>query len=86
MKKWINLKINLKQQSSVLSKVHYFHEEEVKKNREYLQIIVETSIFTAVQNIPQRINAELKLLHCHHSHWKELEKTLKMLFLIFFPR
>ena len=31
MEKWINLKINLKQQSSVLSKVHYFHEEEVKK-------------------------------------------------------
>ena len=55
MKKWINLKINLKQQSSVSSKVHY--EEEVKKNREYLQIIVETLIFTAVQNIPQRNNA-----------------------------
>jgi len=33
IKKWINLKINLKQQSSVLSKVHYFHEEEIKKNR-----------------------------------------------------
>jgi len=25
----------------------------------------------------------LKLPHCHHSHWKELEKTLKMLFLFF---
>ena len=57
MEKWINLKFNLKQQSSVLSKVHYFHEEELKKNREYLQIIVETLIFTAVQNIPQRNNA-----------------------------
>ena len=26
----------------------------------------------------------LKLPHCHHSHWKELEKKLKMLFLFFF--
>jgi len=25
----------------------------------------------------------LKLLHYHHSHWKELEKTLKMLFYFF---
>ena len=58
MEKSINLKINLKQQSSVLSKVHYFHEEEVKKDREYLQIIVETLIFTAVQNNPQGNNAE----------------------------
>jgi len=31
MEKWINLKIKLKQQSSVLSKVPYFHEEGVKK-------------------------------------------------------
>ena len=58
MEKWINLKINLKQQSSVLSKVHNSHEEEVKKNREYLQIVVETLNFTAVQNIPRRNNAE----------------------------
>ena len=57
MEKWINLKINLKQQSSVLSKVHYFHEEEVKKI-DNLQIIVETLISTAVQNIPQWNNAE----------------------------
>ena len=37
--------------------MHYFHEEEVKKI-EYLQIIVETLVFTAVQNIPQRNNTE----------------------------
>ena len=91
MEKWINLKINLKQQSSVLSKVHYFHEEEVKKNREYLQIIVETLIFTAVQNIPQLNNAEerarvdkisdTELLHlrCRDIPWLsfKLEQSLK---------
>jgi len=43
--------------------VHYFHEEEVKKI-EYLQIIVETLVFTAVQNIPQRNNAEERA-HVH---------------------
>ena len=40
------------------------------------------NVVTVVARLQKKMN--LKLPHCHHSHWKELEKKLKMLFLFFF--
>ncbi|XP_066940948.1 zinc finger MYM-type protein 1-like [Macrobrachium rosenbergii] len=58
MSKWIALKINKRQETSVLAHLDHAHRDMVQKNRAYLRMIVESILFTAQQNIPQRGHPE----------------------------
>ncbi|XP_066941052.1 zinc finger MYM-type protein 1-like [Macrobrachium rosenbergii] len=58
MSKWIALKINKRQEISVLVQLDNAHRDMVKKNRAYLRVTVESILFTAQQNIPQRGHSE----------------------------
>ena len=54
MVKWISWKIDNKSNKSILLQLDNAHEILIKQNREYLEVIIETLIFTALQNIAQR--------------------------------
>ena len=58
MSKWIALKINEKQETSVFVQLDSAPTDIVQKNRSYLRVIVESILFTAQQNIPQRGHSE----------------------------
>ncbi|XP_066948596.1 zinc finger MYM-type protein 1-like [Macrobrachium rosenbergii] len=58
MSKWIALKRNKRQEMSVLVQLGNAHRDMVQKNRTYLRVIVESILFTAQQNIPQRGHSE----------------------------
>ena len=50
----MNFTINRNKQTSVLLQLQTHHQQEIKRNRKYLSVIIETLIFTAQQDIPQR--------------------------------
>ena len=52
--KWISWKIDNKSNKSILLQLDNAHEILIKQNQEYLEVIIETLIFTALQNIAQR--------------------------------
>ncbi|XP_066964231.1 zinc finger MYM-type protein 1-like [Macrobrachium rosenbergii] len=58
MSKWIALKRNKRQETSVLVQLDNAHRDMVQKNGAYLRVIVESILFTAQQNIPQRGHSE----------------------------
>ena len=58
MEKWMNFTVNRNKQTSVLLQLQTHHQQEIKRNRKYLSVIIETLIFTAQQNIPQRNSTE----------------------------
>ncbi|QQP48515.1 Uncharacterized protein FKW44_008870 [Caligus rogercresseyi] len=58
MSKWIISKVNKKHQTSVLVQLDTTHKDMVQKNRNYLKVIVESILYTAQQNIPQRGHEE----------------------------
>ena len=54
MLKWINAKRNQKMNNTILNQLDSQHQVAIKKNRQYLKVIIETLMFTAQQNIAQR--------------------------------
>ena len=58
MVRWLDHRANVKQNSSVLGQLNADHQQKVAQNRAYLRVIIETLLFTAKQNIPQRGHAE----------------------------
>ena len=58
MMKWLNYRAHEKQKVSLLGRLNAAHKQQVAQNREYLKIIIETLLFTAKQNIPQRGHEE----------------------------
>ncbi|XP_064083056.1 zinc finger MYM-type protein 1-like [Macrobrachium nipponense] len=58
MSKWIALKINKRQETSVLVQLDNAHRYMVQKSRTSLRVIVEFILFTVKQNIPQRGHSE----------------------------
>lgn len=58
MSKWIQSKVNHNRESSVLAQLDTAHRDMVEKNRAYLKVIIESILYTAQQNIPQRGHTE----------------------------
>ena len=58
MMKWIDYRAKAKHKTLVLGQLNTVHKQQVAQNREYLNIIIETLLFTAQQNIAQRGHAE----------------------------
>ena len=58
MLNWANAKINEKMKNTILTQLDSQHKVNIKKNRQYLKIIIETLMFTAQQNISQRGHEE----------------------------
>ena len=54
MMKWIDYRAKAKHKTLVLGQLNTVHKQQVAQNREYLNIIIETLLFTAQQNIAQR--------------------------------
>ena len=54
MLKWINAKSNQKMNNTILNQLDSQHQVAIKKNRQYLKVIIEILMFTAQQNIAQR--------------------------------
>ena len=53
MAKWIDSRANKKRNTSILSKLQESHKQDVKENRDYLKVIIECLMLTALQNIAQ---------------------------------
>ncbi|XP_076061759.1 uncharacterized protein LOC143037434 isoform X1 [Oratosquilla oratoria] len=58
MSKWIQSKVHHNRESSVLTQLDTAHRDMVEKNRAYLKVIIESILYTAQQNIPQRGHIE----------------------------
>ena len=58
MTKWLLYKCTRKNDSSVLTLLDNSHQDMVRKNRDYLRVIIECLAFTAIQNIAQRGHVE----------------------------
>ena len=54
----MNFTVNRNKQTSVLLQLQTHHQQEIKRNQKYLSVIIETLVFTAQQNIPQRNSTE----------------------------
>ena len=54
MEKWLNYQISKKRNASILTQLNEAHVATVTENRNYLKVIVETLVFTAMQTIAQR--------------------------------
>ena len=76
MEMWMSSRANKKRNSSVLSQLHEAHDQSVKENRKYLQVIIECLMYTAQQNIAQRGHAEERVHlneHCDFNRGNFLE-------------
>jgi len=58
MSKWIASKVNKKHETSVLVQLDTALRDMVQKNRAYFKVIVESILYTAQQNIPQKGHEE----------------------------
>ena len=58
MAKWIGLRINKNKKTSVLAQLESAHKDLVNKNRAYMKVIIESILYTAQQNLPQRGHTE----------------------------
>ena len=54
MEKWLNYQISKKRNASILTQLNKAHVATVTENRNYLKVIVETHVFTAMQNVARR--------------------------------
>ena len=54
MEKWLNYQINKSRNASILTQINEGYRATVTENRNYLKVIIETLVFTAMQNIAQR--------------------------------
>ena len=54
MTKWLSHQISQRRNNSILMQLNNSHQITVKKNRDYLRVVIETLVFTAQQNIAQR--------------------------------
>ena len=58
MTRWLMTEANKKRDTSLLHQLDSNHQNAVRRNREYIKVIIETLIFTAQQNIAQRGHVE----------------------------
>jgi len=60
MTQWITDKINQKRQTSILSQLDNAHKDMVRKNRDYLKVIIESLLYLAQQNLSVRGHQETR--------------------------